>query len=148
MGISCIQTYLAKGTEQVCRIRDIEGCTGLDCIRLLLKHVLAPQALELTSVIIAKYIIFALRAISECKEDVLDETIRALVSKIHISSIMHYEDSLVLVFAYLFYTNLESTTTILSTIPGPDGDSALKYIFIKWLNKHHNFFGKFEKNLR
>lgn len=148
MGIICVQTYLSKATEHICRLRDIGTYTGVDCIVILLKLVLSPKELDLTSIVIAKFAIFALRAIHEFKATVLDNTIRALVSKIHISSIMQDECSLVLVFAYLFYMNIESTTKILSTIPGPDGGSALKYIFIKWLTKHNAFFGRFEKNLR
>lgn len=132
----------------MCQLRDAEGQTGLHLVKIMLKQVLSAKEVELTSVFITKFIIFALRAIHRCKEDVLDETIRALVSKIHIASIMHYESHLVLVFAYLFNTNIELTSKILSTIPGPDGGSALKYIFVKWLTKHNAFFGQFEKKLR
>lgn len=144
----CIQTFLAKATEHVCRLRDIAGQSGIDCIQVLLKQVLSPTQVELTSTLIAKFVIFALRAVQQCKLNILDMTIRGLVSKIHIFSIMNYEDSLVLVFAYLFYTNMEYTSLALNIIPGPEGGSALEYILIKWLKKHHCFYGKLEKNLR
>lgn len=143
-----MQTFLAKATDHVCRLRDIDGQTGVDCIQMILKQVLSPLEVELTSLLVAKFIIFALRAIHRYRENVLDMTIKGLISKIHIISVMKYEDSLVLVFAYLFYTNLEYSCMILSTIPGPEGGSALQYIFVTWLKKHHCFFGKFEKNLR
>lgn len=129
-------------------MRELETNFRPELILNLLKHILDPQKRDLTSLVIARFCISALRYLEPTIEPHLDMIIRALVSKIHSGSAMLYDDYLIIIFAYLFNLNVGRVCMILSNIPGPEGDSALKFVFVRWIKKHNYYTGRYERNLR
>ncbi len=59
-----------------------------------------------------------------------------------------YLQSLVMVFAHLVHSQLESVLEFLTNVPGPTGKPALEFVLTEWCSKQHLFFGSYEGKVR
>ena len=49
-----------------------------------------------------------------------------------------------MVFARLVLTKVEALLDFLTLTPGPDGDTALKFVLTQWCSRQHLFYGSYE----
>lgn len=78
----------------------------------------------------------------------IDIVLKDVLTKMHTAYVRVIDDSLVIVFIYSFYSYYESTVSLLHLIPGPDGGSALEFVFLHWLRTYTSFDTRYEKNLK
>ena len=55
--------------------------------------------------------------------------------------------SLVLVYAHLVHSHMNSVINFLGGVPGPTGQSALAFVLTQWCSKQHLFFGTYERKV-
>lgn len=53
-----------------------------------------------------------------------------------------------MVFAHLIHYHLEAVLRFLSSVPAPDGNSALQFVFVMWCDKQKMFFGAYDQKVR
>ena len=57
------------------------------------------------------------------------------------------QQNLMVVFAQLVHSRLEEILSFLSSVPGPEGDSALCFVLTMWCAKQPNFYGVYERKV-
>lgn len=55
--------------------------------------------------------------------------------------------NLTVVFGQLVHNQLEDVLSFLSSVPGPEGDSALSFVLTLWCAKQHSFYGSYERKV-
>lgn len=76
--------------------------------------------------------------------DNLDLLLKAVLSKLTGARTLSVIQSLVMVYAQLFHSQLDAVLQFLSNVPGPTGNSALHFVMTEWVSKHSNFYGSYE----
>lgn len=55
--------------------------------------------------------------------------------------------SLVVTFAHLIITQMDAVLNFLTTVPGPSGEPAIKFVLSTWLSRQHMFYGTYERKI-
>lgn len=66
----------------------------------------------------------------------LEMLLRAILSKMQTVSSLPVMQSLLVVFACLMETELDSVVTFLSSVPDATGQPALSFVMREWLSRH------------
>ncbi|XP_018331557.1 importin-9 isoform X2 [Agrilus planipennis] len=144
-GTNCLRNFLLKASSQIYNFVDGEGRTGADYTIDILKHILDPQKMVLACKQIGRLCITAMHTLGTLLNSHIDYLLRSVLSKMQRTTLM--EEHLIVIFAYLFYYNMQDTMEFLNQIPGPQGESALVFVLNKWLSKPYVYYGKFELRL-
>ncbi|GJQ69980.1 hypothetical protein Trydic_g13354 [Trypoxylus dichotomus] len=112
--VSCICYFLYKAADKIFAIRDSSGQNGLDFIMNIIKHILEPQMGD---------------AISQH----VDCIIKSTLTRMNFFNNPSCNEGLLIIFVYLCHTHTEILMNTLSVIPGPNGGSALSFIFTRWV---------------
>ncbi|KAF5285289.1 hypothetical protein FQR65_LT13279 [Abscondita terminalis] len=146
-GADCLRSYLCKGTSNILEFRDNEGRSGTDYILNVLKYVLDPHKMEFACKQVGRFFITAMHTLGPQLDQHFSFLLRGVLSSMQRAKTIPVEESLLIIFAYLFYYHLEAVINYLTLIPGPDGRSALAFVLDRWLLKNYIYGGKYQFNL-
>ncbi|KAF5288381.1 hypothetical protein FQA39_LY15471 [Lamprigera yunnana] len=146
-GTDCLRSYLSKGTSNILEFRDNEGRSGTDYILSVLKYVLDPLKMDFPCKQVGRFFITAMQTLGPRLDQHFSFLLRGVLSSLQRASMIPMEESLLIIFAYLFYYHLEAVINYLTLIPGPDGRSALAFVLDRWLSKNYIYGGKYQFNL-
>lgn len=129
--------FLFSGAaSQVCGYRTSEGQLGIDFIIEIINKLLDPYGYEHSAKFISLLIIILIVKAGEHLFTRLEPLLRAILSKMQCTKSDANMQSLISIFGYLIYTQLDAVINFLSTIPGPGGESALEFVLMEWVFTH------------
>lgn len=146
-GADCLRTYLCKVPSQIVPYTDSEGFTGADYILNILRHFLDPQKMEFYCRQVGRLCITAIHTLGTNLDLQIGFLLKDMLSSMQRTNDISVEESLLVIFACLFYTHLDTVIYYLTLIPGPQGESALTFVLNRWLSKRYNFGGRYQCNL-
>lgn len=146
-GGECLYWYLLHCTAKVLTFTDGDGKTGLDYILEAINKLLDPVLSENVCKHVGKLIVTLISKAGSSLETRLHILLRAILSKMQRAESVEVWQSLLVVFAYLFYTECDAIVSFLTSIPGPTGVSALQFVLDEWISKETFFFGYYEHTL-
>lgn len=147
-GADCLRTYLCKVPQQIVTLTDNEGFTGADYMLNTLRYFLDPQKMEFYCKQVGKLCITAIHALGTNLDLQIGFLLKDMLSSMQRTSDVAVEESLLVIFASLFYTHLDTVIYYLTLIPGPQGESALTFVLNRWLSKCYNFSSRYQCNLK
>lgn len=147
-GGECLHWYLLHCSNKVLNFSDCEGKSGFDYILEAINKLLDPVFSGNVCKHVGKIIITLISKVGSILEMRIHILLRAILSKMQRAETKEVWQSLLIVFAYLFYTECEATINFLTAIPGPTGVSALEFVLGEWLTKESLFYGYYEQVLR
>ena len=124
---------------------DNQGKSGIVHIIAVAEHLLNPVGSEFSATFVGRLVTTLIQKIGpNMLGDNLDLLLKAVLSKLMGSRTLSVIQSLIMVYAQLFHTQLEPVLQFLSNVPGPTGNSALHFVMSEWVSKHPNFYGSYE----
>lgn len=129
-------------------MRDNGGTSGGEYILSILRYVIDPDKIEFSCKQVGLLSITAMNTLGLHLDEHISFLLRGVLSSMQRANSVSVEESLLVIFAYLFYNRMESVINYLTLIPGPQGDSALTFVMNKWLSRNYNFGGKYQRNLK
>jgi len=143
-GGECLRAYISVSPDQIINFVDPSGKSGLLHIMTVAGHLLNPSGIESSATFVGKLVSSLIRNAGDRLGDNLDLLLKAVLSKLQRSETLTVAQSLILVYAQLIHTQLDSLLNFLSSVPGPTGNSALDFVMTEWVGKQHLFFGSYE----
>ena len=144
-GGECLRSYIAVSPDQVAAFTDNHGKSGVGHIIGVAEHLLNPVGSEFSATFVGRLVTTLIQKIGpNMLGDNLDLLLKAVLSKLMGSRTLSVIQSLIMVYAQLFHTQLEPVLQFLSNVPGPTGNSALHFVMSEWVSKHPNFYGSYE----
>lgn len=120
----------------------------MEIILQIISFFLNPTKHELACRTVGKLVIAGMKALGDHLMPHIDTVLKDVLTKMHTAYVRVIDDSLIIVFIYSFYNHYESTVSLLNVIPGPDGGSALEFVFLHWLKKYASIHSRYEKHLK
>lgn len=136
-GGKCIRAFIHVAPEQVCSFREGEG---LNLIMQITTMLLNPM-LNTDASSVGELIITLIARAGTSLGDNIYLLLKAVISKLQTVNKWDVNMNLIMVFSYLFLTQLEALLDFLGTVPGPTGEPAITFIFTNWLSNHGSFYG-------
>lgn len=129
-----------RTTNQIYAIRDTHGQNGVDFIINIIRYMLDPQLQEELCIDIRCICINTLKYFdSVLQPHHLDCIIKSTLTRMNYINNTLSQENLIIIFAYIFNTKLETVLNTLSVIPGPNGNSALSYVLNTWIQQFSNY---------
>lgn len=139
-GGECLREYLAMSPDQICSFQNGEG---LIYFLRVVSHLLDPNTPEKAAGSIGKLIITLIMKTGNLLREQIDVILKSVLSKLQRVSTLPIFWNLIIIFAYLFLTQMDAVINFLLTVPGPEGNSALEFVLTQWCNRLHLFYGYF-----
>lgn len=111
-------------------------------------QILDPICIEHASLRVGRLIITLINKAGSVLGTSIHFVLRAILSKMNRVETMDVWESLLIVFVYLFYTEVDAVVSFLTSIPGPTGVSALEFVLIEWLNRQVYFIRLYSRIAR
>ena len=147
-GGECLRSYIATAPEQVASFTDNQGKSGVLHIIAVAEHLLNPSGSEFSATFVGRLVTTLIQKIGpNMLGDNLDLLLKAVLSKLQGAQTLSVVQSLLMVYAHLFNSQLEPVLQFLSNVPGPSGNSALHFVMSEWVAKHNNFYGSYESKI-
>lgn len=143
-GGECMRTFIFVSPHQICTY---SNGTGLNYIMQITTMLLNPMNTEFTATFIGRLLITIISKAGNLIGDNIYLLLKAVISKLQLVDSLSVAMSLVMTFAHLFVTQMEAVLNFLSTVPGPTGEPAIKYVFTHWLTRQHLFYGLYERKV-
>lgn len=77
--------------------------------------------------------------------DQLDLLLRAVLSKMQQTETAAVMQSLLMIWSYLINSQFDAVLNFLSSVPGPQGNSALDFVMKEWMSKQQMFYQVYER---
>ena len=124
---------------------NIKGKSGIVHIIAVAEHLLNPVGSEFSATFVGRLVTSLIQRVGPAMlGDNLDLLLKAVLSKLTGARTLSVIQSLVMVYAQLFHSQLDAVLQFLSNVPGPTGNSALHFVMTEWVSKHSNFYGSYE----
>ncbi|XP_076807350.1 importin-9-like [Clavelina lepadiformis] len=144
----CTRAYISTATNQLWAWHDTENNSGASYVMQLISVLLNPKLTEYSASFAGRLVsVFITKSVDKLSNDDIDMILRAVLSKLQRSVTLTVTQSLLLIFAHLINTRVESVISFLSQVPGPCGDSALQFVMNEWCEKQSMFFGSYDKKV-
>lgn len=143
-GGECLRSYIFVAPDQVCSYKNGEGINFVTQICIML---LNPMNSEYSATFIGPLIITIISKAGNMFGENIYLFLKAAISKMQLIKTLSVVMSLVMIFAYLFITQIDAILNFLTTVPGPTGEPAIQFVFSQWLNNQNLFYGRFERKL-
>lgn len=146
-GGECLRAFVAVSPAQVCDYRDPNGTSGLVYVVQVACRLLDPHTSEFSATLVGKLITTLICKTGDRLGEQLDLLLRAVLSKLRSADTLTVIQSLIMVYAHLFNSQMEAALTFLSSVPGPTGQSALHFVMTEWVSRQQAFFGQFDRKV-
>ncbi|XP_018022824.1 importin-9 [Hyalella azteca] len=146
-GGECLRAFIAVAADHVVTWRDEEGRSGLDWVVDVCHELLSPSAPDAAAGFVGRLVTALIHHLSSQLGDGLHRLLRAVLSKLQSTETLMVVQNLTVVFAQLVHRQLEDVLDFLSSVPGPEGDSALSFVLTLWCAKQHAFYGGYERKV-
>lgn len=146
-GGDCARAFLSISSSQISIWQDEEGTSGLHYILRVVSHILDPKLSEYSATFVGRLVSVLIRECGKQLNEVLDQLLRAVLSKLQQAKTLSVTQSLLVIFANLFNNELVPTLVFLCNVPGPSGNTALDFIMTEWCEKQHLFYGSYDSKL-
>lgn len=113
-----------------------------------LSHLLDPSISEQACKKIGRLIVTLFNKSGVVLASSIHFLLRAILSKMQRVDKQAVWQSLLLVFIYLFYTQMDATLAFLTSVPGPTGTSALEFVLVQWFEREPFITGFYERVMR
>jgi len=143
-GGECLRCFITASPEQVYNFKNGEG---LNYVMQVTTMLLNPTHNEMSAGQIGRLVIAIIHKMGNVMGENVDHILKAVISKLQLVECLRVVMSLVAVFAYLFLTQLDAVMNFLSTVPGPNGEPAMQFLFHHWLSKQNVFYGTYERKV-
>lgn len=143
-GGECLRAYISTSPDQIAAFTDPTGKTGLQHIVEVAGHLLNPVGSEFSATFVGRLVTCLIQRTGDRLGDHLDHLLKAVLSKLRGAETLSVVQSLLMVYAQLVHTRLDAVLTFLSSVPGPDGNSALHFVMTEWVSRQHIFYGAYE----
>ncbi|XP_039253592.2 importin-9-like [Styela clava] len=143
-GGDCIRAFVSRSPSQVISWTDQEGISGWHYVLRVASHLLDPQLSEHSAAFVGRLVGVMIRECGSQLQEVLDQLLRAVLSKLQQAKTLTVTQSLLIIFAYLFKHELVPTLEFLSKVPGPKGNTALEFVMTEWCDKQNLFYGHYD----
>lgn len=146
-GCDVVRAYISKSPGQILAWSDQEGVTGWQYVLRVASHILDPRISEHSAASVGRLVGVMIRHFSSQLTEVLNQLLRAVLSKLQQARTVTVIQSLLTIFAYLFKNDLRATCNFLSEVPGPKGNTAFEFVMSEWCEKQSLFYGHFDTKL-
>ncbi|XP_021944013.1 importin-9 [Folsomia candida] len=146
-GGECLRAYTSVAPDQVYEYRDANGMSGLAYVVQIACRLLDPTMSEFSATLVGKLVTTLLSKTGNKLGDQLELLLRAVLSKLRSADTLSVIQNLLMVYAYLFNTQLEPALNFLDSVPGPTGQSALYFVMTEWVSRQHMFYGMFDRKV-
>ena len=144
-GGECLRSYISTAPQQVANFTDNQGKSGVLHIIAVAEHLLNPTGSEFSATFVGRLVTTLIQKIGpNMLGDNLDLLLKAVLSKLQGAKTLSVVQSLLMVYAHLFNSQLDPVLQFLSNVPGPTGNTALFFVMSEWVAKHNNFYGSYE----
>ncbi|KAH8294949.1 hypothetical protein KR018_004577 [Drosophila ironensis] len=145
-GGECLRSFINVSPEQICTYKNGEA---INCImRVVATVLLNPMNSEMTAGgKIGRLVITIITKLGSMLGQNVDMLLKAVISKMQNLECLKVIMNLVLIFAYLFLTQMDAVLNFLTTVPGPNGEPAMQYVLTNWLMRQNSFFGMYERKV-
>nr|CAB3256618.1 importin-9 [Phallusia mammillata] len=144
----CTRSYVGVDIDQLYAWNDEEGNSGPYYVMQLISMLLDPKLTEYSASFAGRLVsVFISKSGNRLTHEDVDMVLRSVLSKLQQSLTLTVAQSLLMVFAHLINSNLESVIAFLSTVPGPGGKSAMKFVMDEWCEKQSMFYGSYDKKV-
>lgn len=143
-GGECLRAYISVASEQILQFRDPQSRSGLAYLVQVCTHLLSPAASEFSAAFVGRLLMVLVTRVGDRLGNELETLLRATLSKMVNCQTTTVLQSLVMVYAHLLNSQLESVLAFLCSVPGPSGQSALHFLLTEWCDKQRLFYGKYE----
>lgn len=146
-GGECLRAFVAVSPVQVSEYRDANGGFGLGYVVQVACRLLDPHTSEFSATLVGKLITTLICKTGDRLGDQLELLLRAVLSKLRSADTLSVIQSLIMVYAHLFNSNMEAALNFLASVPGPTGQSALHFVMTEWVSRQQAFFGQFDRKV-
>ncbi|ODM92754.1 Importin-9 [Orchesella cincta] len=146
-GGECLRAYVAVSPAQVYENRDANGVSGLAYIVQVACRLLDPHTSEFSATLVGKLITTLICKAGDGLGDQLELLLRAVLSKLRSADTLSVIQSLIMVYAHLFNSQMEAALNFLDSVPGPTGQSALHFVMTEWVFRQQMFYGQFDRKV-
>ncbi|KAF2359254.1 Exportin-1/Importin-beta-like [Trinorchestia longiramus] len=146
-GGECLRAFISVAAADVVSWRDADGRSGLDWVVEVCHELLAPTAPDTAAGFVGRLVTALIHKLSQHLGDGLHKLLRGVLSKLQSTETLLVIQNLTVVFGQLVHSQLEDVLNFLSSVPGPEGDSALSFVLTLWCTKQHSFYGSYERKV-
>lgn len=146
-GGECLRAYVAVSPGQVYEYRDPNGGAGMVYVVQVACRLLDPHTSEFSATLVGKLITTLICKAGDGLGDQLELLLRAVLSKLRSADTLSVIQSLIMVYAHLFNTQMDAALNFLDSVPGPTGQSALHFVMTEWVARQQMFYGQFERKV-
>jgi hypothetical protein len=101
--------------------RDVNGVSGLGYVVQVACRLLDPSTSEFSASLVGKLVTTLLYRTGDKLGDQLELLLRAVLSKLRSADTLSVIQNLLMVYAFLFNSQMEPTLNFLDSVPGPTG---------------------------
>lgn len=146
-GGECLRAYISVATPQIVSWTDSDGRSGLEYVVEVCNALLAPSVPDGSASFVGRLVTALIRNAAHHLGDNLHLLLRGVLSKLQSTDTLLVIQNLIVVFAQLIHGKLEDVLDFLSSVPGPEGDSALCFVMTLWVGKQPSFYGHYERKV-
>lgn len=115
----------------------------MEVVTLLLN----PLSSEFTATFVGRLVITIVSKAGSFLGEHIQHLLKAVISKMQLVEALGVMMSLVVTFAHLIITQMDAVLNFLTTVPGPSGEQAIKFVLTTWLSRQHMFYGTYERKI-
>jgi hypothetical protein len=143
-GCDCVRAYVAKAADQLAVWQDESGHNGIEYVVEVVSQLLQPGRSEYSALLIGRLISTLVHKAGRYLSGAIEPLLQSVLSKLQQAHTQSVIQSLLVVFAQLMISQLESVLEFLESVPSPTGDSALQFVLTSWCQWQPYFFGAYE----
>ncbi|CAG8583002.1 8092_t:CDS:10, partial [Paraglomus brasilianum] len=145
-GQSCLKYFVQKDCLALAQWTDANGKTGLDYIIQFIARLLQPAEEEGAALFVGTLIVKLIQKAGDKIVPVLGELLQAVAMKLESAKTATFIQSMVIVFAHLILTQLETVVNFLSNL-NINGKNGLEILLSMWFENYECFQGYYSQRV-
>jgi len=139
-GQQCLKTFIGKDSAHLVQWRDQSGKSGLQYVVEFVANLLTPDHSESEALFVGDLIVKLIQKAGNDIGPVLPDLLNVIISRLTVSKTPSFIQSLILVFAHLINTQMETVVQFLVSV-NIDGRNGLDILLPVWCENHDSFSG-------
>ncbi|KAM3584016.1 hypothetical protein VKS41_003985 [Umbelopsis sp. WA50703] len=139
-GQQCLKTLVGKDSAHLIQWRDQSGKTGLQYVVEFVANLLQPDHSESEAMFVGDLIVKLIQKAGNDIGPVLPDLLNVIIVRLTTAKIPSFIQSMILVFAHLINTQLETVFQFLVNV-NIDGRNGLEILLPVWCENHDSFSG-------
>jgi len=139
-GQQCLKTFIGKDSAHLVQWRDQSGKTGLQYVVEFVANLLTPDHSESEALFVGDLIVKLIQKAGNDIGPVLPDLLNVIIARLATSKTPSFIQSLILVFAHLINTQLETAVQFLVSV-NIEGRNGLEILLPVWCENHDSFSG-------